>query len=70
MRDLVKTNIPGYYKDEDTGLVVNTNLNEYDRYVMQKIQHREYLKTKEQITSLQNEMAEIKRLLLENKNNG
>lgn len=70
MSELVKTNIPGYYKDENSGLIVNTNETEYDRYVMQKIQHKEYMKTKEQITSLKNEMAEIKKLLLENRNNG
>lgn len=69
-RELTKTNIPGYYKDEETGFVVNTNHSEYDRFVMQKMQHMEYLKTKEQISSLQAEMIEIKRLLLEKKNNG
>lgn len=70
MEGFAKTNIPGYYKDETTGLIVNTNQAEYDTYVLQKMQHKEYIKTKEQIASLQAEMAEIRALLLEKRKNG
>lgn len=67
---LLKTNIPGYYKDEKTGAILNNNDDEYHRFLSQKQQYKEYLKTKEEIASLRSEMAEIKRLFLEKINNG
>lgn len=70
MRTLLNTNIDGYKKDQDTGIVINTNYDDYDRFVLQKNQHKEYLKTKEDIASLQKEMLEMKRLLLEKTKNG
>ena len=69
-RVLMNTDVDGYKKDKDTGVVVNTNQVDYDRFMQQKAQHKEYLKTKQDIASLQTEMVEIKRLLLEKINNG
>lgn len=66
---LVKTNIPGYYKNVETGVVINTDTAEYDRYVSQVNQHREYIKTKEDIRSLKLQMEEMKRLILEKAKN-
>lgn len=64
-RSLLKTQIDGYLKDQDSGSVINTNFDEYETFLAQKSQHKEYLKTKEDIASLQTEMAELKRLLVE-----
>lgn len=69
-RNLLKTEIKGYFKDRDTGSVINTNFDEYEVFIAQKNQHKEYLKTKEDIASLQTEMAELKRLLVEKIKNG
>ena len=69
-RRLMKTDLDGFVKDQDTGAVINTDFSDYDRYVSQKNQHKEYLKTKNDIASLQEEMAELKRLLLEKTKNG
>lgn len=69
-RRLMKTDLDGFVKDPDTGAVINTDFSDYDRYVSQKNQHKEYLKTKNDIASLQEEMAELKRLLLEKTKNG
>lgn len=69
MRSYLNTNIDGYLKDEETGVIVNTNLGDYERFVLQKRQHLEYLQTKDNITKLQEEMAELKRLLLEKTKN-
>jgi hypothetical protein len=68
-RNLLKTDLEGYVKDEETGVVLNTDFSDYDRFVQQKNQHKEYLKTKQDIASLQQEMAELKRLLLEKTKN-
>jgi hypothetical protein len=70
IRTYLNTNVEGYKKDKETGAIVNTNYDEYARFVSQKNQHKEYLKTKEDIASLQMEMAELKRLLLEKTKNG
>lgn len=70
MRNLIKTDNSGYMKDKDTGVIVNTNDEDYQRFVAQKNQYKEHLKTKQEIASLQTEMAELKRLLLEKINNG
>lgn len=64
-KNLTKTNFDGYMKDEETGAIINTNYAEYDRFVAQKNQYKEYLKTKEEITDLKAEMAELKRLFQE-----
>jgi|LakMenEpi03Aug12_release.lakeMendotaPanAssembly.Ray.scaffolds.fasta_scaffold207788_2 hypothetical protein len=69
-RTLLKTEIKGYFKDEESGGVINTNFDEYDVFIAQKNQHKEYLKTKEDIASLQSEMVELKRLLVEKIKNG
>jgi len=68
-RVLMTTDYDGFYKDKETGLIINTNQSDYDRYVQQKNQHKEYIKTKEDIANLQQEMLEMKRLLLEKTNN-
>lgn len=69
-RILLNTDSAGYLKDEDSGVIINTNYDEYESYVKQKTQYKEYLKTKQDIATLQTEMAELKRLLLEKINNG
>lgn len=61
----LKTNISGYYKDRETGSIINTNYDEYERYLSQRNQHRDYVKTKQDIESLKEEMAEMKKLLME-----
>lgn len=70
IRTYLNTNVEGYKKDKETGVVINTNYDDYARFVSQKNQYKEYLKTKEDIASLQTEMAELKRLLLEKTKNG
>lgn len=68
-RVLMTTDVTGYYKDKETGVIINTDMSDYERFIQQKNQHKEYLKTKEDIASLQKEMLEMKRLLLEKSKN-
>ena len=67
--NLLKTDTAGYLKDKDTGVIINTNLTDYEKFISQKNQHKEYLKTKEDIATLQREMTEMKRLLMERAKN-
>lgn len=69
-RNLIKTDASGYMKDEKTGVIINTNYNEYEKYVLQKNQHKEYLRTKEELSEVKTQIEELKRLLLEKINNG
>lgn len=64
---LVKTNIYGYYKDEESGVIINKNEDEYKHYLAQKALHREHLKTLREVNELKREMEEIKQLLLDRK---
>lgn len=68
-KNLKKTDFDGYMKDEETGAVINTNFAEYDRFLAQKMQYKEYVRTKEEISDLKEQMAELKKLLLEKINN-
>lgn len=62
---LTKTDVNGYFRDEKTGAIINTNYTEYDRFIAQKNQHLEYVKTKKELSELKSEIEELKRLLLE-----
>lgn len=62
---LAKTNIPGYYKDEDTGGVINMNDEEYRIFLRQKNQYKEYKTTLDQVNELKKELEEMKKLFVE-----
>ena len=64
---LVKTNIPGYLKDTDSGAVINTNEADFIRYQAQVNQRREYLKTQAELEDLRKQMQEMKELMLSRK---
>lgn len=68
-RVFMTTDFDGYLKDKETGIIINTNHADYERFVQQKNQYKEYLQTKEDIANLQQEMLEMKRLLLEKAKN-
>lgn len=67
---LIKTNLPGYLKDDKTNLVMNLNPQEYSLYLAEKQRHEaEKLKTKElnrleeEVKALSTEMTDIKSML-------
>lgn len=68
MTTLIKTNVNGFYKDPNTGAVINMNEDEYRMYKSQKNQHKEFMKTLNQVDELKRELEELKRLMLEKVN--
>ena len=54
---------PNLFKDTDTGVIVNRSSSERDRYRIAKEQSRKSMNTEQEISSLRDEMDEIKSLL-------
>jgi uncharacterized membrane protein len=54
---------PNLFKDTDTGVIVNRSSSERDRYKIAKEQSRKSLNTEQEISSLRDEIDEIKSLL-------
>lgn len=65
MTTLVKTNVSGYLKNPATGLVINTNEDEYRIYQSQKAQHKKHLETLHEVEELKRELTEMKQLFME-----
>lgn len=61
---LLKTNHNGYYKDESSGAVINSNEDEFRLYSSQKEQYKEFIRMKGQLNTLTSEIDQIKKLLL------
>jgi hypothetical protein len=70
MNDLVKTNVPGLYKDTRTGVIINTNEYQKTKKIAPLIEREvTYLKTeivvtKTELNNIKTEITEIKELLL------
>lgn len=62
---LIKTNIDGYYKNPESGVVINMNDAEYRAYLAQKKHDKEYRATLEQVNELKRELEEMKQLFRE-----
>jgi len=54
---------PHLFKDTDSGVIVNRSTSERDRYRIAKEQSRKSMNTEQEISSLREEMTEIKSLL-------
>ena len=54
---------PNLFKDTDTGVIVNRSSSDRDRYRIAKEQSRKSMNTEQEISSLREEMTEIKSLL-------
>lgn len=64
MNNLIKTNVPGYYKDSDTNAVINTS-NEYDTMKAQRKKSQEFESMKQKINKVENDINDIKSMLLQ-----
>ena len=62
--NLQATNINGWFKDTDTGLVINKNEEDFRRFEEQKAQYKEYKRTQAEIANVKKEMEELKQLVL------
>ena len=54
---------PNLYKDTDTGVIVNRDSSDRERYRIAKKQARASMNTEEELSSLREEIDEIKSLL-------
>ena len=62
---LQKTNTPGFYKDTDTGVIINKNDTDYEKF---KAAREEIKKSKQlavRMDNLETELKDIKSLLLQ-----
>lgn len=59
----MKTNVPGYIKDEETGAVINTNMSELEAYKQQLAQLKKQKALETKINSMESDISEIKNLL-------
>lgn len=62
---LQKTNHNGYYKDNNTGAIINNNEDEYRLYRSQKEQFLEFIRMKKELNSLSSDVQQLKKLLLD-----
>jgi hypothetical protein len=61
---LIKTNVPGYYKDTDTNAIINTS-DEYQKYKQQRDKSKDYDALKNKVNKMENDISDIKNLLLQ-----
>ena len=54
---------PGYLKDKDTGVVINTNTAEYERILERRRHQKEMHEVNNEVNSLKEELEEMKKLL-------
>ena len=61
---LIKTNVPGYYKDSDTNAIINTS-DEYQKFKQQRDKSKDYDALKNKVNKMENDISDIKNLLLQ-----
>jgi hypothetical protein len=67
----MKTNMPGYYKDINTGVVLNKNISEYNQYMIDReklVQQDQLSKKVEELSDAVTEIKQILQLMVKNKN--
>jgi len=61
--NLQETNIPGYKKDKDTGVIINNNQSELTAYKKQKEAILERNKLAKKVQDLEKELADQKKMI-------
>ena len=61
---LIKTNVPGYFKDTETNVIINTS-DEYSYYKLKKDKSKEFESLKNKVNKMDNDISDIKNLLLQ-----
>jgi galactokinase/mevalonate kinase-like predicted kinase len=60
---IIKTNDPDFCKDDYSGAVINTNVNAYRQYKLQRNNQGEVSSLNKKIETLESELRELKTLL-------
>jgi hypothetical protein len=69
--NLVPTDVPGLYKDVNTGMVLNKNYSELQQYMTERekyVKHEELNKKVEDLSSAVSEIKELLLLMVKNNN--
>jgi hypothetical protein len=61
---LIKTNVPGFYKDSETNAIIN-NTDEYNVFKSKKEKAKDFDTLKSKVNSMESDISEIKNLLLQ-----
>lgn len=62
---LLKTNVPGFYKDSETNAIINTNTDDYENFKNQRVKMKDYDNLKTKVNNIEHELSDIKSLLLQ-----
>lgn len=62
-QELLKTNVPGFLKDPETGVVINNNYNELEAHYMARQKAKELAEVKNNVDELKRNFNEIKTML-------
>jgi hypothetical protein len=60
---LIKTNIPGYFKDESTGAVINKNEDQYNAYEAQIRATKQNKMLEEELILIKAQLAQLMQLV-------
>ena len=55
-----KTNFPGYMKDKQTGMVINTSVDEYEQILAHREKQKKEKEMKDKVLLLSDELKEVK----------
>lgn len=58
-----KTNLPGFYKDPATGVIINRNKEEYEAIKAKRKQAKQQVDLAKKVEAMESDVSEIKRLL-------
>jgi hypothetical protein len=62
---LVKTDMPGYYKDTDTGVIINNDDEAYRKFEAARTASKKNKELCNRIGAVENDLKDIKNLLLQ-----
>lgn len=64
-RELIQTEVPGLFRDTQSGAIINKNISELNHYMAARDKAIEEQATKDKIESLENDISDIKQLLMQ-----
>ncbi len=60
---LVKTQHPDFFRDESNSALINTNVNAYKQYKLQREQRKKLARQDKEVNNLKNELDELKQII-------
>lgn len=63
MAEFVKTDMPGFVRDKQTGIIINNNIDQYKEFARQREKSKEYNNMKAELASMQQQIAKLTSLV-------